>query len=101
MAPNRIRRRASSNPGTGHQGLPRRHGHHISLSLPKSPRILACPACRLDTGDGHPMLMLRDKTEQRDGRVNDDDMRVSGTRAIARLSRLRCVTGPGLGSARE
>ena len=39
MAPNRIRRRASSNPGTGHQGLPRRHGHRISLSLPKSPRI--------------------------------------------------------------
>jgi len=45
------------------------------------------------------MLMLRDKTEQRDGTVNDDDMRVSSTRAIARLSRLRCVTGPGLGSA--
>ena len=45
--------------------------------------------------------MLRDKTEQRDSRVNDDDMRVSDTRAIARLSRLHCVTGPGLGSARE
>jgi hypothetical protein len=33
------------------------------------------------------MLMLRDKTEQRDGRVNDDDMRVSGTRAV-----LDCLT---------
>jgi hypothetical protein len=71
------------------------------LELAQVPPDLACPACRLDTGGGHPMLMLRDKTEQRDGRVNDDDMRVSGTRAIARLSRLRCVTGPGLGSARE
>ena len=36
--------------------------------LPDGRVILMRPACRLGTGDGHPMLVLRDKTEQRDGR---------------------------------
>ena len=59
---------ASSNPATQAAGpTPARHGHRTSLSLPQFPD-LACPACRLDTGGGHLMLMLRDKTEQRDGR---------------------------------
>jgi hypothetical protein len=68
MAPNRIRRRASSNPATGASG-PTQGGTATapSLSLPKSPGS-GLPACRLDTRGGHPILMLRDKTEQRDGR---------------------------------
>jgi hypothetical protein len=46
MAPNRIRSRASSNPATRHQGLPRRHGHRTLPELPKSPGS-GLPACRL------------------------------------------------------
>ena len=72
MAPNRSCRRASSNPATGHQGLPRRHGHRTLLALAQVPRIWRARR-RLDTGGGHPMLMLRDKTKQRDGlRINRD-----------------------------
>ena len=53
MAPNRIRRRTSSNPATGHQGLPRRHGHRTLPELAQVPRIW--PARRsLDTRGGHP-----------------------------------------------
>jgi hypothetical protein len=36
--------------------------------LPDGRVILVCTACRLDTGSGHPMLVLCEKTEQRDGR---------------------------------
>ncbi len=36
--------------------------------LPDGQVILMRPACRLDAGSGHPMLVLRDKTEQGDGR---------------------------------
>jgi len=64
MAPNRIRRPASSNPATGGiKGPPRRHGHRTYFSLPKSPgiwrgqRVVKCSGC--DPTGPTPTLWIR------------------------------------------